>query len=142
MTHFQSTPHSTKPVVIITGCATGLGAELARQLYTQKHYRAIVTCREHSISELKSLYAPKDTFEVHPLDVTKEDHIYSLINYICFKWGRIDVLINNAGVCYRGVVEHMDPFSELLQLKTNYLGPMALARAVLPIMRDNVRVIS
>ncbi len=46
------------------------------------------------------------------------------------------MIVNNAAVCYRAVIEHMDAEAEMLQLQTNYLGPLSLVRAVLPIMRE------
>ncbi|OFZ18194.1 MAG: hypothetical protein A2Z20_11750 [Bdellovibrionales bacterium RBG_16_40_8] len=55
------------------------------------------------------------------------------------KWKSLDVLINNAGVCFRSVAEQMDAKSELEQMQTNYLGPMMLIRKVLPTMRENGR---
>ncbi len=125
-----------KPVVVVTGCGSGIGAELIEMLYNRQDFKVIGTCRSHSICELRERYPTTDRFEIRLLDVTNEDEIYSLVNHVCCKWGSVDVLINNAAVCYRGVVEHMDSNTELLQIKTNYLGPMALIRAVLPIMRE------
>jgi len=126
----------TQPVVIVTGCSSGIGAELIKILYLRHDFRVIGTCRSHSIDELKEKFPTNERFEIRPLDVIHEDEIYSLVNYVCCKWGRVDVLINNAALCYRGVVEHMDSSCELLQIKTNYLGPMTLIRSILPIMRE------
>jgi NAD(P)-dependent dehydrogenase (short-subunit alcohol dehydrogenase family) len=128
--------NNKKPVVIVTGCSSGLGSSLATQFYLREDLRVIATCRHHSLKELRAKFPTTDRFEVVELDVTEESAIYSFVNNICRLWGRIDVLINNAAVCYRGVVEHMDSDSELVQIKTNYLGPMTLTRAILPIMRE------
>ena len=125
-----------KPVIIVTGCSSGIGLELAKKLYPIKSHRTVITVRKASLAEISARFPDTDTFLVRELDVTDDVMIYSLIQEISCAWGRIDTLVNNAAVCFRAVVEHMDVESELLQLKTNYLGPMALTRAVLPIMRE------
>lgn len=123
-------------VVLVTGCSSGLGLALARKLRRETQDRVVITCRKSSLSRLQSEFDDNDRWLVRELDVTNDDQIHSLINEVCVHWGRVDVLINNAGVCFRAVVEHMDVDSELIQLKTNYLGPMSLIRAVLPMMRE------
>lgn len=128
--------HSSKPVVIVTGCSSGLGHELATQLYDRLDLNIVVTARHQSVDKLKNDFVDTDRFLVRELDITNEEDIYRLVNEISVTWGRVDVVINNAAVCYRGVIEHMDFNSEMLQLSTNYLGPMALIRSVLPIMRE------
>lgn len=125
-----------KPVVIVTGCGSGIGLELAKILNQQNQYNVVATCRAHRISNLKSQIGETENFKIRVLDITDEKNIYQLVHDVCSEWGHIDVIVNNAAVCYRGVVEHMDSDSEMLQLKTNYLGPMALIRSVLPIMRE------
>ncbi len=125
-----------KPVVLITGCATGLGFALSTILKISKNYNVVATCRSHKLEHLKSLLNETEDFKIKELDITDDKNIYQLVHDVCTEWGRIDVIVNNAAVCYRGVVEHMDAASELIQLKTNYLGPMSLIRAVLPIMRE------
>ncbi len=125
-----------KPVVLITGCATGLGFALSTILKNSKNYNVVATCRSHKLEHLKSLLNETEDFKIKELDITDDKNIYQLVHDVCTEWGRIDVIVNNAAVCYRGVVEHMDAASELIQLKTNYLGPMSLIRAVLPIMRE------
>lgn len=127
---------STLPVVLVTGCGTGLGLELAKRLYDNDSYRTIATAREHHLPSLRARFKETNRFQIHVLDVNSDENIYRLVQNVCSEWGRIDVIINNAAVCFRGVIEHMDSEAEFLQLKTNYLGPMSLIRAVLPIMRE------
>lgn len=129
-------PKSQLPVVVVTGCSSGIGLELAKILYQSDRYNVVATVRKASLEKIRKQFPETKNFSVIELDVTIESHIYELIQKTASRWGRIDVVINNAAVCFRGVVEHMDAESEMLQLKTNYLGPMALVRAVLPIMRE------
>lgn len=129
-----STPH--EKVILVTGCSSGLGFALAQKLHQSKHYRVVATARPQSLNKLKAQLPETDRFLLRALDVADTSQALPLINEICCRWGRIDVLINNAGVCFRSVVEHMDPDAEMLQLKTNYLGPMNLIRSLLPILRE------
>lgn len=133
-TKFQ---RKVKPVVLVTGCGSGVGFRLAKILYQQQDkYNVVITCRSHRLEILKQGFEESAHFKICELDILNESNIYQLVHNICSDWGRIDVVVNNAAVCYRGVVEHMDSDSEMLQLKTNYLGPMSLIRSILPIMRE------
>lgn len=123
-------------VVLITGCSSGIGLAAAHLFYKLKDYRVIVTCRSSSMEKMKSLFPETERFIVRELDVTNEEQREDLVSEILKKWRRIDVLVNNAGISYRSVIEHMDDESELHQLETNYLGPMALTRLVFPPMRE------
>lgn len=124
------------PVVLITGCSSGIGFALAKALREKKQYRVVATCRAPKVMELREILPESETFIVRALDVTKHEEREALISEVFRKWRRIDVLVNNAGISYRSVVEHMDDESELHQLETNYLGPMALTRLVFPPMRE------
>ena len=127
---------SGAPVVLITGCSSGLGRALAERLIRSNTYRVVVTARDRSFDELKSIFFESPNVLIRKLDVTNDGDIFEVVNEVCCQWGGINVLVNNAGICFRSVVEHMDIHSEMLQLRTNYLGPMSLIRAVLPIMRE------
>ena len=134
-----SSARGERPVVIVTGCSSGLGRELARELFARRDLNVVITARSRSIQDLRMEFADSMRFLVRELDITDDEHIYRLVNEIACLWGRVDCVINNAAVCFRAVVEHMDVDAELVQLKTNYLGPMSLIRAVLPIMREQGR---
>lgn len=123
-------------VVIVTGCASGLGQALVAELLKSNEFRIVATARRRSLEKLRAEFEESDRCIVRELDITDPAHIHSVVNEVCVLWGRIDAIVNNAGVCFRSVVEHMDPEAEMTQLKTNYLGPMALIRAVLPVMRE------
>jgi short-subunit dehydrogenase len=132
----RSNYRAENPVVIVTGCGSGIGYELAKKLYFREDLNVIITARSKSLDFIKQNFLETNRFLIRKLDITNNDNIYSLIHEVSSLWGRVDVIINNAAVCFRAVIEHMDVESEMLQLKTNYLGPMALIRSVLPIMRE------
>ncbi len=128
-----------RPVILITGAGTGLGLAMARKFSKVKRYRLVITAREASVLKLRQHFIESDDVMIHVLDVTSEISRYQLIQAIESKWGGVDILINNAGITYRAVIEHMTDEDELIQLQTNYLGPMALIRLVLPYMREKGR---
>ena len=69
------------------------------------------------------------------LDVTDTDSVSAAVAAAIERFGRIDVLVNNAGVSFKGYFEEMSPAQVDAQLATNLLGPMNVTRAVLPHMR-------
>lgn len=130
----RRTPSSFQPVILVTGCSTGIGLALSQMLYAQKNYRVIVTAR--SPDSLRARFEESDRFWIRSLDVTSEEQRVKLIEEISAAWGGVNVLINNAGISYRAVVEHMTGEHEFRQMATNYLGPVGLIRLVLPHMRQ------
>lgn len=126
---------SFRPVVLVTGCSSGIGLALAELLYTNTHYRVIVTTRSKSVNVLSNRFQENERFLIRALDVSIEQDRARLVQEIEARWGGINVLINNAGISYRAVVEHMSESEEQDQFKTNYFGPVGLIRAVLPQMR-------
>lgn len=123
-------------VILITGCSSGIGFALAKLFHNEKQFKVIVTARVKSMITLNNTFDESDRFIIRELDITSDSQISTLTSEIFKLWHGIDILINNAGICYRSVVEHMDEESELHQLRTNYLGPMSLIRAILPAMRE------
>lgn len=73
--------------------------------------------------------------KLRPLDTTDADQRSQLIEEIDRDFGGADVLVNNAGITFRSVVEHVTEEERLLQMGVNFRGPMELARLCLPAMR-------
>lgn len=123
------------PIILVTGCGSGIGLALAEQLYKKNRYRVIITARKNSIAFLKEKFIESKNFLIRELDVINEIERTKLIDEIVARWSGVNILINNAGVSYRAVVEHMSVDEEQHQFATNYFGPVGLIRAVLPHMR-------
>lgn len=136
----RSHPQAYKPVVLVTGCGSGIGLALARLLCACPEYRVVLTARAgKSLDFLQKEFKESETCRIRPLDVTNEASRLKLIEEIDREWGGVNILVNNAGISYRAVVEHMTEADELKQITTNYLGPMGMIRAALPKMRSRGR---
>ena len=121
--------------VLVTGASTGLGLALARRLLDSEH-RLILTARGESVERFKDA-AIEEGERVHlrRLDVTSAAERHAVIEEADDRWGGVDVLVNNAGVMYRAVLEHVSDDERVAQMDVNYLAPMDLIRLVLPRMR-------
>jgi short-subunit dehydrogenase len=135
----RKTPAQFKPVIIITGCSSGIGLAVAELLAAQPRYRVVLTARKESLPILLEKFRESDQVMIHSLDVTNESDRKILIAEVLARWGAINVLVNNAGIAYRSVLEHMTSESEFHQMDTNYLGPAGLIRLILPVMRKQGR---
>lgn len=124
---------SESKVWFITGCSTGFGRELARQLL-ENGYRVVVTAREaHKIQDL--IESKAENALGLPLDVNDEAQVQSSVAAAIERFGRIDVLVNNAGFGYFGSVEESVEKEVRAMFETNFWGLSAMTRAVLPSMR-------
>ena len=132
----RRTPQTFKPVILVTGCSSGIGLELANLLFHHTQYRVVVTARESSLALLREKFTEDDRFWIRKLDVNSHRDRVQLIEEIRSSWAGVNILINNAGISYRAVVEHMTEADELHQMSTNYLGPVSLIRLVMPYMRQ------
>ena len=124
---------TTKPVWLITGCSTGFGRELATILIA-RGYRVVATARDPA--KLADLVGGHEaTALALKLDVDKPAQIAAAVEATKKKFGRIDVLVNNAGYGYLAAVEEGDDADIRAMFETNFFGLAALTRAVLPVMR-------
>jgi NAD(P)-dependent dehydrogenase (short-subunit alcohol dehydrogenase family) len=122
-----------RPVWFITGCSTGFGRALAR--YTlDRGYRVVVTARNPA--DVKNLaVGHQDSALVLALDVTKPAQIADSVAAAEARFGRIDVLVNNAGVGYLGAIEESDDSEVRRMFEINFWGLANMTRAALPGMR-------
>lgn len=124
-------------VWLITGCSTGFGRALADAVLA-KGDRLIATARKpEQLQDLVASYRG----QVHPLslDVTDLDNIRSAVTEAKDVFGRIDVLVNNAGYGALGAIEEVSDEAIRRQYDTNVFGTLNMVRAILPIMRQQRR---
>ncbi|MDO9415963.1 oxidoreductase [Pararhizobium sp.] len=121
------------PVWFITGCSTGFGREIAQHTLSLG-YRVVVTARNPAqVEDLVS--GNEDKALALKLDVTKPDEVAAAVKAAEERFGRIDVLVNNAGIGYFGSVEESELDEVRRMFEINVWGLSAMTRAVLPGMR-------
>jgi len=123
---------SEAPVWFITGCSTGFGMELAKQAI-ELGYRTVVTARDPSKLEG---FAAGDHVLLLALDVTQPDQVEAAIRATEARFGRIDVLVNNAGIGYFAAVEESEEDEVRKMFDVNVFGTGRMIWAVLPGMRQ------
>ena len=121
-----------KPVWFITGCSTGFGRDLAKHVL-KLGYRTVVTARKPN--DVKALAAIGEAL-VLKLDVTNQGQIKAAIKAAETKFGRIDVLVNNAGIGYFAAVEESEDKAVRRMFEINFFGLSRMIDAVLPGMRQ------
>lgn len=124
---------SEKKVWFITGASSGLGRELTEEALAQG-YRVVATARKPEVlNGLLDIYP--HTLEVVKLDVTKTADVKHAVREAVDAFGRIDVLVNNAGYGLLGAVEEAGEQQIYDQFETNVFGVINVLRGVLPVMR-------
>lgn len=115
---------SDKPIILITGASRGLGAAMSA-----------------NFSGWANVYGGSRSGRVEPgirsvkLDVTNNQSVQQAIEHVLNDAGRIDVLINNAGIVLSGASEYLTDASVAHQMDVNFLGAVRTTKAVLPIFR-------
>ena len=121
-----------KKVWLITGAGRGMGADIARAALSAGH--AVVATGRNSDAVSKALGQSTDLLTV-ALDVTSRSDAEAAVRAAVDRFGRIDVLVNNAASFYAGYFEELTPQQFERQLSVSLIGPTNVTRAVLPVMR-------
>lgn len=116
-------------IVLVTGCSSGIGHDICNIL-TNRGYTVVATAR--NISKLDTVSASLKL----ELDVTNQNSIALAINQITKKYGRIDILLNNAGYSIRGALEEVEVNDMHKMFDVNVFGIINMLQAVLPYMRQ------
>src|SRR6476659_9908274 len=122
-----------KKVWLVTGAGRGLGTDIAKAALAAGN--AVVATGRDPQRVTAAIGAHDDLLAVK-LDVTDPDDAKAAAQAAVDKFGRVDVLVNNAGNFIAGFFEEISPDQFRAQLETNLFGPLNVTRAVLPVMRD------
>jgi NAD(P)-dependent dehydrogenase (short-subunit alcohol dehydrogenase family) len=121
----------TSRVVLITGASAGFGRACAQHLGRLGH-RVYGTSRRAECPDPAELRSPP---LVLPMDVCDDDSVQRAVDFVLKQEGRIDVVVNNAGVGLAGAVEDTSVEEARALFETNFFGVLRVCRAVLPALR-------
>jgi NAD(P)-dependent dehydrogenase (short-subunit alcohol dehydrogenase family) len=122
-----------KKVWLITGCSTGFGRELATYVLAQGYQAAVAARNTEDVKDIIS--ANEDNAISIKLDVTKPEQIKDAVQKTKDKFGRIDVLVNNAGIGYFGAIEESEDDAVRNMFEINVFGLAKMIQETLPVMR-------
>jgi NAD(P)-dependent dehydrogenase (short-subunit alcohol dehydrogenase family) len=121
-----------KKVWLVTGAGRGMGVDIAKAALAAGD---AVVATGRNPERVSSALGEADDLLVVKLDVTSLDDAKDAARAAVERFGRIDVLVNNAGNFYAGFFEELSPQDFRAQVETTLFGPMHVTRAVLPVMR-------
>ncbi len=125
-----------KKVWIVTGAGRGMGVDIVKAALAAGN--AVVATGRNTNAVARVLGDAADLLVVK-LDVTRPEDAKAAVAATVERFGRIDVLVNNAGNFYAGFFEVLSPDDFRAQVETNLFGPVNVTRAVLPVMRAHRR---
>ncbi len=124
----------TNKVWLITGASRGLGAAIARAALEAGH--SVVAAARNPDTLAEALGGPNERLLPVALDVTHPEDAQAAVSAAMARFGRIDVLVNNAGYGQLGAFEEVSAEDITRQFETNVFGLMHVTRAVLPVLRS------
>jgi NAD(P)-dependent dehydrogenase (short-subunit alcohol dehydrogenase family) len=122
-----------KKIWFVTGAGRGMGVDIAKAALAAGH--TVVATGRNPETVTAAIGAADDVVAVK-LDITDPADAEAAVQAAVDRYGRIDVLVNNASNFYAGYFEETSPAQVRAQLETNLFGPMNITRAVLPVMRQ------
>ena len=126
--------------ILVSGCSSGFGLLTALELARRGHHVHAGVRNVARASDLRDQVAAEAlTLEIVQLDVDDAESVTACVDAMLAACGRIDVLVNNAGIAPFAAIEDTDDAMALAILSTNVMGPLRLTRAVLPQMRAQGR---
>jgi NADP-dependent 3-hydroxy acid dehydrogenase YdfG len=120
-------------VWLITGCSTGFGRELAKEVLAKGYKVAVASRKTSDVDDIVAAY-PNTSIAIK-LDVTIDSEIKSSVAQTMAHFGQIDVLVNNAGIGYFGSIEESEEVEVRKMFEINVFGLAKMTQEVLPHMR-------
>jgi NAD(P)-dependent dehydrogenase (short-subunit alcohol dehydrogenase family) len=131
-----------RKIAVITGSSSGIGL-LTSIEFAANGYTVVATMRDLGrsgrLEEAAQKAGVRERLDLRPLDVTQFDTLQGAVDEIVRDHGRIDVLVNNAGISVAGFIEDLAVEEIRTQFETNFFGAIAMSKAVLPTMRRQRR---
>ena len=121
-----------RKVWLITGASRGLGVEIAKAALAAGH--AVVATGRNALKVVAAV-GSHDNLQAVRLDVTSAAEAEAAIAFAVTAFGRLDIVVNNAGDFFAGFFEELSPAQVRRQIETLLFGPMNVTRAALPVMR-------
>lgn len=119
---------ATAKVILITGASSGIGKISAEYLANQGF-------KVYGTSRFPGSYPKPTNYSLLQVDVTDSTTIINAIDYIIKQEGKLDIIINNAGMGIAGDIEHTSISKAKEQIETNFFGPLRMIKCILPVMR-------
>jgi NAD(P)-dependent dehydrogenase (short-subunit alcohol dehydrogenase family) len=130
-------PQASTEVAIVTGASAGIGAAVARKLALDGFQVVLAARRRERLLELEAeIRGAQGHALAIQTDITRAEDCQSLVAQTLAAFGRIDVLVNNAGFGYRSPLELTPVEAIRRNFETNLFGPIALTQLVIPVMRE------
>jgi len=131
--------NKTERIALVTGCSSGFGlltcVELARKGFT-----VIAGMRrpadKDELMRTAQIAGVDSSIQVVEMDVMKEEQVYRVVQQIQEQYGHLDVLVNNAGAAFGGMIEEIPLSVWKEQFEVNFLGMVCVTQAVIPLMRE------
>jgi uncharacterized protein len=131
----MSTEFLLDKAAIVTGASSGIGRATALALAKHGACVALAARRESSLSAIaREIESMGRKVLVLPTDVTRREEVEAMVQQVLAHWGRVDILISNAGEYIQGSIADLDPADLQRSLDINYFGGVYCIKAVLPHM--------
>jgi NAD(P)-dependent dehydrogenase (short-subunit alcohol dehydrogenase family) len=130
----NSSVAGSSKVLFITGASRGMGVDIARVALAAGHLVIATGRRPEAVEKAVGTH---DNLLATTLDITKPSDAEAAVAAALERFGRIDVLINNAATFQAGYFEEISAEQLRAQMETNFFGPLNVTRAVLPLMRKH-----
>lgn len=131
--------NDNQKIALVTGSNRGLGFEISRQL-AQKGITVIMSARDPVKGEKACFQLQQEGLDVHThiLDVTDRDTMNNTVNWIREKFGKLHILVNNAGISLDFMTSVLDISLDVVEktLKTNSIGPIYMCKICIPLMKE------
>lgn len=124
-------------VVVITGAGSGMGKAMVQEFYEQGAKVALIGRTASKLQVVADQWGDVTRLQIFPMDISSEQDVKRVMQQIHEKWGRIDVLINNAGVLDSYAPAHEVSLDEWNQtIATNLTGPFLMCKYTIPYMLE------